>query len=163
MPEHRDLTGASLHESKGVDSAAANTVYVANGAGSGAWSKLPAAAVDTSTIKNTNKEHITVFFDDIGTAGSRYIPILRACKINLVYVSPQLATAGSTTVITLRNDAGTAMGTINIPSAAAAGSLQTTTPVANNTFTAGTKLQIDTDGGTSTASDAIFTIEIEWT
>lgn len=34
---HSALTDPNLHESKGVASAAAGTVYVANGAGSGAW------------------------------------------------------------------------------------------------------------------------------
>lgn len=38
MADHASLTGASLHEPKGVASAAANTVYIADGAGSGAWS-----------------------------------------------------------------------------------------------------------------------------
>lgn len=37
---HSTLTGADLHESKGVAAAAANTVYVANGSGSGAWTPI---------------------------------------------------------------------------------------------------------------------------
>lgn len=37
MPEHKDLTGADLHEPKGVDSASAGQVYVADGLGSGVW------------------------------------------------------------------------------------------------------------------------------
>lgn len=37
MAEHNLLTGAQLHEPKGVATAAADTVYVANGAGSGVW------------------------------------------------------------------------------------------------------------------------------
>lgn len=37
--EHRTLTGAELHEPKGVAAAAAGQVYVANGAGSGTWTK----------------------------------------------------------------------------------------------------------------------------
>jgi hypothetical protein len=34
---HKDLTDPNIHESKGVASAAADTMYVADGAGSGAW------------------------------------------------------------------------------------------------------------------------------
>lgn len=34
---HSTLTGADLHEPKGVASAASGTVYIANGAGSGSW------------------------------------------------------------------------------------------------------------------------------
>jgi hypothetical protein len=37
MATHSSLTGADLHEPKGVASAAANQVYVSDGAGSGAW------------------------------------------------------------------------------------------------------------------------------
>ena len=40
MVDHASLTGAALHEPKGIDAAAANTVYIADGAGSGSWSTL---------------------------------------------------------------------------------------------------------------------------
>lgn len=41
--QHSTLTGSSLHESKGVASAAINKVYVTDGAGSGTWQKLTAS------------------------------------------------------------------------------------------------------------------------
>lgn len=37
---HASLTGAELHEPKGVATAALGTVYVANGAGSGSWNSI---------------------------------------------------------------------------------------------------------------------------
>lgn len=37
MAEHRNLTGASLHEPKGAATATAGQVYIADGAGSGTW------------------------------------------------------------------------------------------------------------------------------
>lgn len=37
MPDHSTLTGAELHEPKGISLASANEVYVANGSGSGSW------------------------------------------------------------------------------------------------------------------------------
>lgn len=37
---HRDLTGADLHEPKGIDTASLGEMYVADGAGSGSWGKL---------------------------------------------------------------------------------------------------------------------------
>lgn len=40
--EHSQLTGASIHEPKGITGAATNTIYVANGTGSGSWAKLNA-------------------------------------------------------------------------------------------------------------------------
>lgn len=38
--EHSTLTGSSLHEPKGVAAAAANRVYVSDGAGSGSWATV---------------------------------------------------------------------------------------------------------------------------
>lgn len=38
--EHSALTGASLHEPKGADAAAANRVYVSDGVGSGSWTTV---------------------------------------------------------------------------------------------------------------------------
>ena len=48
MVAHSSLTGADLHEPKGVAGATSDTVYVANGAGSGTWSKLPLDAADVT-------------------------------------------------------------------------------------------------------------------
>lgn len=47
---HASLTGADLHEPKGVDSASAQTVYVANGSGSGAWTGVAAFTSQTGQI-----------------------------------------------------------------------------------------------------------------
>ena len=41
MPEHSVLTDPNIHEPKGISGAAANTVYVANGSGSGVWTNAP--------------------------------------------------------------------------------------------------------------------------
>ena len=45
---HANLTGADLHEPKGVASASASQVYKANGSGSGAWGKLTDADMNFS-------------------------------------------------------------------------------------------------------------------
>ena len=47
--EHSTLTGASLHEPKGVASAPANRVYVSNGAGSGNWAQVTNSVLADST------------------------------------------------------------------------------------------------------------------
>ncbi len=39
--QHVDIADPFIHEPKGVNAAASKTVYVADGAGSGAWGKLP--------------------------------------------------------------------------------------------------------------------------
>lgn len=48
--EHSTLTGSDLHESKGVAAAVANRVYVTNGAGSGTFSQVPAAAIASAGV-----------------------------------------------------------------------------------------------------------------
>lgn len=54
---HSTLTGADLHESKGVATALSGEVYVADGAGSGVWT--PASSVVTNTAFTTGDLKIT--------------------------------------------------------------------------------------------------------
>lgn len=163
MVAHKDLTGADLHESKGVASASINTVYVADGSGSGTWKTLEASSISGSSVLNINKQFVSFNFPDIGTLGSRYLAFTRACRIDKVTVVLQGATATTATNLTFRNDAGTSMGVLNIGNAATAGAVGTLVPVSNNTFTADTKLQVDTDGGTSTNVAVEITLEVTWT
>lgn len=44
--EHKDLPDNLLHEPKGASTASANTVYVADGEGTGSFEKVPVAALD---------------------------------------------------------------------------------------------------------------------
>ena len=44
--EHSQLPDELLHEPKGASTAAAGTVYVADGAGSGSFEKLPTTSLD---------------------------------------------------------------------------------------------------------------------
>jgi len=48
--EHAALTGSQLHEPKDVVSAAALTVYLANGAGSGSWVTLPGTPANIVSV-----------------------------------------------------------------------------------------------------------------
>lgn len=48
--EHSVLTGTDLHESKGVAAAAANRVFVTNGAASGSFQQVPAAAIASAGV-----------------------------------------------------------------------------------------------------------------
>lgn len=50
MVAHSALTGADLHEPKGVSGAGADTVYVATGSGSGAWAKVDTDALDLTSV-----------------------------------------------------------------------------------------------------------------
>ena len=44
--EHKDLPDNLLHEPKGASTASANTVYVADGEGTGSFENVPVAALD---------------------------------------------------------------------------------------------------------------------
>lgn len=50
MVAHSALTGAELHEPKGVAAATAKTVYVADGAGSGSWTTLNYQTVPSGSL-----------------------------------------------------------------------------------------------------------------
>lgn len=51
MPEHVNITDPNLHEPKGVSSAAAGKVYVADGLGSGAWILAEPKGSDTAILR----------------------------------------------------------------------------------------------------------------
>jgi len=158
MANHASLTGAELHEPKGVASASVNTTYVADGSGSGAWQKIGSSSINTGSILNLNKGAFTYTFTDIGTAASKYIGIPFGCTINKITVCVQSSPTTSPTVLTFRNDAGTSMGTITILAAAIPGAIGTLSPSSNNSFTTDTKFQIDTDGGAANNPDAVISV-----
>lgn len=59
MALHKDLTGADLHEPKGVATADSGQVYVADGAGSGSWTDLVNTPPSlSSTIENKSSSSI---------------------------------------------------------------------------------------------------------
>ena len=66
---HANLTGADLHEPKGVASATANTVYKANGSGTGSWIKLTDTDLNYSD-KTKNKFGWIDVSDGLYTSGS---------------------------------------------------------------------------------------------
>ena len=57
--EHNAITDPEIHEPKGVAAASADQVYVADGAGSGAWRYTP---------------HASCYYDDIGTGTTLTTP-----------------------------------------------------------------------------------------
>ncbi len=61
--QHSALTGAELHEPKGAAAASANTVYVANGSGSGAWTSFTtwlATATGATPTELTRSSDVSV-------------------------------------------------------------------------------------------------------
>ncbi len=145
---HSSLTGADLHEPKGVATANSEDVYVANGSGSGAW-KGQTLLLD---LKLT----------DISGSFDRYVPIPVACKVLHITTALSAAIAGSDLVLTVKNAAAATMGTITVAqSGSAAGDVDTLTPTSNNTFAVNTALEIEGDGGPSSHVDLDVAILLE--
>lgn len=78
--EHSQLPDELLHEPKGASTAAAGTVYVADGAGSGSFTKLPTTSLDitlvsvapiatTSTTVETKLNELITALKDEGLIG----------------------------------------------------------------------------------------------
>ena len=58
--EHNELPDELLHEPKGASTAVAGTVYVADGAGSGSFQKLPTTSLNITIPGITSAAHTDV-------------------------------------------------------------------------------------------------------
>jgi hypothetical protein len=145
---HSSLTGADLHEPKGVETANSEDVYVADGSGSGSW-KGQSLLLD---LKLT----------DISGSFDRYVPIPVACRVVHITTALSAAISGSDLVLTVKNAAGSSMGTITVTqSGSAAGDVDTLTPSSNNTFAVNTAIEIEGNGGPSSHVDLDVAILLE--
>lgn len=148
MATHASLTGADLHEPKGVAAATNGQVYVANGAGSGSWSQ---PFVTTASLNNANKAIVNFRIDDISTAASHWLVFPIAGDIDNIYCVIDGAITAADCVLSFEI-AGTAItdGNITITQVgSAAGDVDSSTPSAAKTVTAGQALEIITNGGST--------------
>lgn len=162
--QHSALTGSALHETKGVSTASDNTVHYATG-GVGAWAKVNADMIDTSSIKNINKVYLTYLITDVCTAGSHWVVAPLAGTISKIYSVIDGAIGTADTALSFKI-AGVAVtnGDITITqSGSAAGDVNSATPTANNTVTDGQAIEIITDGAGSNTVACTVTIEITCT
>lgn len=58
--QHNELPDNLLHEPKGASTAASGTVYIANGAGSGSFGKLPVSSLDIAPSSVEDLQHIDI-------------------------------------------------------------------------------------------------------
>lgn len=160
MVDHVDLTGAELHEPKGVDAAAANRVYVSDGAGSGTWTTLPVASING--LNNANKYYISGKLTDLSTASSQYVPCPVAGTITRVITVLQgtIATSDGTARLRIAATPVTDSDITIAFSGSAAGDVDTATPTAANTVTANSAIEIQNLGTGTTNEDAEVLIEI---
>lgn len=152
--EHKNITDAERHEPKGASTAANGTVYISNGAGSGAWSDVLAS------VKNKNKVTLNCDFTDISNAESIFVVCPIAGVISSVHVVLHNAITVANSIVTGKI-AGVAIGGLSITitqAGSAAGSTFSGTPSSANTVTAGQAIEIISDGGSTTACRATVTI-----
>lgn len=163
--QHSALTGSALHETKGASSAAANTVHKADGAGNTSWGKVAVANIDASSVKQVNKKEFTYTIDTINTSASYYLVIPYAGVISKAWSVIDGAITGSDTTLTLEiANVAVTNGVITITqSGSAAGDVDSCTPTAANTLTAGQALEIVCNGGASNDIRCTLTIEIDIT
>lgn len=91
--QHKDITDANLHEPKGVVAAAAGEVYIADGAGSGAWGfvKPPGTAAATAG---------QVYVSD-GVGGGAYQSLVLDSTYGEMYIQGNATATAIATVDTL--------------------------------------------------------------
>jgi hypothetical protein len=170
MVAHSSLTGADLHEPKGVASAAANTAYIANGSGSGVWKKPDAANVavqdagsifTASNVEDVLEElyeltlPVSGHFEDVSNIETVLLPIPFSCTVvSIKMILGGAITIADTTISVSRSD-GASMGSQVIEFAGSAeGTIFTFVPSSNANFTGGTHnyIKLVSDGGSTTST-----------
>lgn len=156
MSAHSALTGSDLHEPKGVASANSGEVYVANGAGSGTWTKINA-------LSSTGKRYFNFRIDDISTAASHWmVPGVAGDITAITSVIDGTIATGDTTLSFEIGGTAVTDGDITITEAgSAAGDVDSSTPSAANTLTATDPIEIISDGASTNTVAATLTFEID--
>ena len=151
--EHDAIPNADLHEPKGVNAATNGQVYVANGSGSGSW-----------TTKNYyDKVYLTTHYDDLDTTTSHFVVSPIAGTITKIYsVIDQAIALADTTLTAKIGGVAVTNGVITIAySGSAAGDVDSCTPTAANSVSAGTAIEFVSGGQTNTSgAHAHITMEI---
>lgn len=176
MPEHNTITDPNLHEPKGVAAAAINTVYVANGAGSGTWKVLEEgslnAAIETGVLAQaqTNilagtlsilraETFLFCIIPDISTAHTLLIPIPKNCTFSAARLTLEGAITVANASVEFKTAADVSMGVATILfTGSAAGTSFAFTPSGNNVLTAPTYMKIVNAAGSTGAQRLFITL-----
>lgn len=114
-------------------------------------------------IPPVSTRFVTVMIEDVSTAGQIYVAPGFRGKIKKAYSVLNGAITGADSVLTLKI-AGTAVtgGTMTIAqSGSAAGDIDSCVPTAANNFTADQAIEVETDGASTGAVQAVVTLELE--
>lgn len=160
MALHHELTGADLHEPKGVESASANQVYAANGSGSGTWKKITTAMIDNSSIQNPNTVFIHAVLADVSNPSSILVPLPFDCTFeNAVLTLGNAITVANSSVTFARNDGASFGSAVTITqSGSAEGTTFTFTATTNKTISSNGYVKIASDGGSTTTAPLYITL-----
>lgn len=153
MAVHSALTGADLHEPKGVASAGAGGVYVANGAGSGVW----------TLINNSNKVYLTTRLEDISSAKSTFMVAGIAGAISIMYavIDGAIGTANNVISLKIAGVPVTSGSLTVIQVGSAAGDTYSASPSGANVITNIQPIEILTDGASTNVVNATITLVIQ--
>lgn len=159
MSLHSELTGADLHEPKGASSASQNTIYVADGNGSGNWILLT-----TNSLGNSFHNQNTIFLSgqvpDLSTNGSSYlVPVPVNMVINsFTYTLANAITTAEGALIVTNPGVGNA-ATIGIAFAGTTeGTTGTVTISTNNVVAAGSYIKVVAATGSTGTCKVSFVI-----
>lgn len=151
---HSTLTDPFLHEPKGIATASSGQVYVANGSGSGTW-----------TNKQTLIElSLEGYLEDVSAVEKVYVPIPFAGTVVKVLTVLEASISSANSTVTVRNAAGTSMGTLTIAhSGSAAGDIDLLVPTSNNTVTANSFITVESDGASTNTAKLRFVVVLDRT
>jgi hypothetical protein len=147
MTQHKDLTGADLHEPKGVTGAPSGSVYVSNGSGSGTWKKVGSTELDTANVPALNTRVQSVYHPNIRTAN-------KAAYSNVQLPGTLIRVAGiidgsptEDVTLTITKNGTVNVGSILIATGSAEGSQFTQNINPNVTFAQGDFIKVLATGG----------------
>lgn len=156
MAEHRDLTGASLHEPKGVENANANEVYHADGIGSGDW-------VDPLTrVKNLNTFYLTDKVLDISSPGSNayfYSPFNGTINTLSAILSGPITGADST--LSIYKNGLLQTGTLVVPFSGSGAGVKSVATGLSVAVAQGDVLEVRTNGNSSDTQAAFVSLGLQ--
>jgi hypothetical protein len=118
--------------------------------------------VDTYNAIDGGKIYLNVTMADVSTASSVWVVAPVACTFSKIYsvINGTIATANAAITTEIGGTAVTNGGLTITASSSAAGDVDSGTPTALNTLTAGQALEIITDGASTNTVIATFTIEL---
>lgn len=172
--QHAAIADPFIHEPKGVATASAGTIYIANGSGSGTWIKAGTANIDYTALLAAlqtdindgdldlnGKFWLTAVLADVSTASSILIPVPRSCTVNSARVVLGNAITVADSSVTFQNAAAASMGTaVTVAfTASAKGTGFTFTATGNNVLTGPTWIEVITDGASTTTAPLYITVE----